>query len=149
MKNIFVFLIVIVVVLSIFFGYVSYFGVENKDFSRISINGEIFDVEVVRKQEDLALGLSGRSHIEDKNAMVFVFDKEDFWGIWMKDMNFPIDVVWLDKNKKIIFIKENLKPETFPEVFYPDLKALYVVEMSVDSVKKTKAKINDEVFFLP
>ena len=42
-------------------------------------------------------GLSGR--VETNDEMLFVFEREDYYGFWMKDMNFPIDIAWLDKIK--------------------------------------------------
>jgi uncharacterized membrane protein (UPF0127 family) len=39
-------------------------------------------------------------------ALLMVFPSEDKWGIWMKNMNFPIDIVWLNKEKKCCIYKK-------------------------------------------
>ena len=43
-----------------------------------------------------ALGLGNRSNIASDQAMLFIFDTSDRYGFWMKDMRFPIDMLWLD-----------------------------------------------------
>lgn len=40
-------------------------------------------------------GLSGRASLKEGEGMLFVFDKEDWYIFWMKDMNFPIDIIWI------------------------------------------------------
>ena len=57
---------------------------------------------------------------------------------------FPIDVLFLDKNKKVLEIKENFKPFTF---YYSKNKASYVIELPKNTVKNTKTKYNDIIIF--
>jgi len=90
----------------------------------VSIAVEVADTEVLREQ-----GLSGRSDIPDGKGMLFVFDTDGLWSIWMKDMRFPIDIVWADADGKVITVANNVAPETYPEVFSPSLPARYVLEL--------------------
>lgn len=62
--------------------------------------------------------------------MLFVFDKEDTWGIWMKDMQFAIDIIWADRTGTIITIARNVTPDTYPQAFYAsEPRAIYVLEV--------------------
>ena len=90
-------------------------------------------------------GLSGRECIPEKTGMLFVFERAELHGIWMKDMNFPIDILWLDSAKKIIHIEENVDPNTYPKVFYPPTPASYVLEMSSGTVKNTELKLSNQL----
>ena len=65
--------------------------------------------------------------------MLFVFDEDGDWGIWMKDMQFPIDILYISQNGSVVSIDANISPNTYdtnpPEVFYPPLAVRYVLEL--------------------
>lgn len=81
-------------------------------------------------EETRVKGLSEMELLPDNSAMLFVFDKPDTYGFWMKDMKFPIDVIWLDEKMKITHIEKNVSPDTFPNKFFPPEKSLYVIEFN-------------------
>jgi uncharacterized membrane protein (UPF0127 family) len=91
------------------------------------------------------LGLSGRKNLMQNEGMIFDFDRPDLWGIWMKDMNFPIDIVWIDSNFKIVGIKENATPDSYPQIFYPKEKSSYVLEVNAGFAKNNNFKIGDSI----
>lgn len=69
------------------------------------------------------------------------FKTDDTWGIWMKDMRIPIDIVWLDKDKKVVYIIQNAQPETpVKTVYRPPQPARYVLELPAGSVKQVAIK---------
>lgn len=74
-------------------------------------------------------GLSGRKKLGLFEGMYFIFHKDGRYGIWMKDMKFPIDIIWLDRNHEVVHIEKNISPETFPKVFTPSKPARYVLEV--------------------
>jgi len=90
-------------------------------------------------------GLSNRDKLGEGQIMIFVFDRQNYHGIWMKDMNFPLDIVWLDRQKKIITIKENVAPESYPEIFLPTAPSLYVLEMGKGTASKLELEIGKTV----
>lgn len=73
-------------------------------------------------------GLSGRKSLPDDTAMYFVFDHPDKYGIWMKDMKFPIDIIWLDKDHRIVSLERNVATSTYPKVFSPTSSSTYILE---------------------
>lgn len=89
-------------------------------------------------EEEKAKGLSGKNELAENEGLLFVFDKNDRWGIWMKDMLFPIDIIWFDENKKVVFMEENIKPESYPWIFSPDVPARYILEVPAGFVSKNK-----------
>jgi len=66
----------------------------------------------------------------------------------MKDMNFPIDILWINDGKEIVEIVENVAPDTFPETFYPKELAQYVVETRAGWVKESDVQPGDKVLGL-
>lgn len=98
-------------------------------------------------QAERAKGLSGRQKLKNDQAMLFVFNNSDFHGIWMKDMKFNIDIVWLDDNKKIVDIKRNISPSSFPETFYPKVKSQYVIELNAGITSNRNLTIGDSIYW--
>ena len=109
----------------------------------LKIGGVTLNIEVADTNIKRELGLSGREGLQENEGLLFIFDKEDYWGFWMKDMNFPIDIAWLDKNKKIIYIKSDVSLATYPEVFSPTAPALYVLEVNSRFFENHQIKIGD------
>ena len=90
----------------------------------VSLAVEVADTEILREQ-----GLSGRSDLRSGKGMLFVFDTDGLWNIWMKDMQFPIDIVWTDVDGKVVTVALDIAPETYPKVFSPSSPARYVLEL--------------------
>lgn len=61
--------------------------------------------------------------------MLFVFDTEGEWGIWMKDMHFPIDIIWASQDGTVVTVAKDISPDTYPQAFYPSVPARYVLEV--------------------
>lgn len=86
-------------------------------------------VEMADTDQKRVQGLSSRESLEEGRGMLFVFENEGKHGFWMKDMLFSIDILWLDENLRVVDLKTNVRPETFPEIFYPDRAIKYVLEL--------------------
>ncbi len=95
-----------------------------------------FKTYVANNEPDREKGLSIFKKINSDESMIFIFDTPMRYAFWMKDMKFPIDIVWLDENKKIVDIKSNLSPSTYPEAFTPEGESLYVMEFRAGTSKK-------------
>ncbi len=109
----------------------------------VMVNNVIFNVDIANTKKEIESGLSGRKELLENNGMLFVFEKSGVYPFWMKDMNFPIDIIWIDKNLKIIYIKEKAEPNSYPKIFNTKAKALYVLEVNAGEVKKNKIKIGN------
>lgn len=89
-----------------------------------------YRIELAKTPSQQELGLSDRPCIPQDAAVLFLFPTDDKFGIWMKNMKFNIDVLWLDANKKVVHIERNMKPESYPNVYYPSADARYVLEVN-------------------
>ncbi len=112
----------------------------------ITINKKIFKVEVLKNSWELERGLSGREKLAENKGMLFVFPKAGRHSFWMKDMKFPIDIIWID-SEKIIDIKEKLPIPTtkYLENYTPSSSAKYVLEINAGLSEKYGFEIEDEV----
>ncbi len=114
-------------------------------YSYVIMGGKTFTVDISQTDYARQKGLSGKESLLEDRGMLFIFPKEDRYGIWMKDMKFPIDIIWIDANSKIISIEKSVLPDTYPKVFYPTVPALYVFEISAGEVEKLNVKIGDSI----
>ncbi|HEY6021161.1 MAG TPA: DUF192 domain-containing protein, partial [Candidatus Paceibacterota bacterium] len=103
-----------------------------------SIYVDVADTEVSRER-----GLSGRDGLVPNSGMLFVFDNDGKWGIWMKDMKFSIDIVWLAQDGTVITIAPDTAPDTYPKAFYPTKPARYVVELPAGFAKAHSIQAGD------
>jgi hypothetical protein len=96
-------------------------------------NGAIV-AEVVDTKASRELGLSGRTSMRDNEGMLFVFDYPGQYGFWMKDMNFPLDIIWISQNGYVVYIEQNMTPESYlenpPKTAINNAQANYVLEMN-------------------
>ena len=119
-----------------------------EDIHFINIGGKILKVELAITPEGRTKGLSGRNELKEDESILFVFDYPSLYPFWMKDMNFPIDIIWIDENYKIVFIKKNAQPESYPETFSPPVESSYVLEVNALFSDKNNLKVGDIVQFL-
>lgn len=81
-------------------------------------------------------GLSGYKSLDADQGMLFIFPTPVDVGFWMKDMNFPIDIVWMNKDRKILGITKNVGPETYPKTFPSPNKVQFVLELNAGGAEK-------------
>lgn len=118
---------------------------EQKAISTISIADATLNVEYARTDAERVLGLSGRESMPENQGLLFIFDTPNIYNFWMKDMNFPIDIIWIDENWRVIGITEDIKPETFPETFSPESPAEFVLEVNAGVASKIGIRVGDSV----
>ena len=91
-------------------------------------------VFVANNDKDREQGLSDTTELPKGTGVLFAFEKPGKYGFWMKDMLYPIDIIWIGKDKKIVGVTKNVLPKSYPFVFMPPSDVLYVLEMNVGSV---------------
>lgn len=97
----------------------------------IKINDHVIKAEVVKSQAALQQGLSGRTSLAADQGMLFVFDKPGTHSFWMKDMKFPLDIIWLN-NGQVVEIWANAPapaPGQAPASHMPLFSADMVLEI--------------------
>jgi uncharacterized membrane protein (UPF0127 family) len=91
-----------------------------------------------------AKGLMFSKRIKDK-GLVFVFKKDERWSLHMLFVFFPIDVLWLNKDCRIVDMKESFAP--FSVLAVPKEKARFVIELPANTIKNSDTIIGDKVSF--
>lgn len=93
------------------------------------------------------LGLSGRSSLSSKTAMLFVFSQAGRYSFWMKDMKFSIDMLWLDQDGAVVTIAADATPESFPNSFTPTADSTYVLELPAGTARRENINIGNRIIF--
>ena len=109
----------------------------------VQIGGKTIKVDVVDNEAAREKGLGGRSGLAADEGMLFVFQKDDIYPFWMKDMSFSIDIVWLSADKRIVYIAENVPPSSYPSTFSPKTVARFVLELPAGYTSANKIEVGD------
>ncbi len=94
-----------------------------------------FQFEIADSDAERTQGLSGRKDVPPGSGLLFVFDRPERHGFWMKDMLISIDIIWLADDGTILEIEEAVSPDTYPTPFYPPRPVRYVLETRVGEAK--------------
>ena len=101
--------------------------------------------EVANTRKSRELGLSGRLHMRDDEGMLFVFDTPGRYGFWMKDMQFPLDIIWINQNGIVVSIERNISNDSYPKTFINQADASYVLEINAGQAEKFGLYIGSKV----
>ncbi len=89
------------------------------------------NVKTAKTSDERIIGLSGNKRLDKKSGMIFYFDKASKSNcFWMKDTLIPLDMVFLDNDKKIVTVHENVAPDTYPNEYCPIVDARYGLEVN-------------------
>lgn len=118
-----------------------------KKWGRVCFKEYCFDVELAQNSIEKTKGLMFRKTLEENKGMLFLFDKSARYSFWMQNTFIPLDIIWLDKDKKVVFISENNQPCKW--YYCPSIKptadARYVLEVNGGIINKIGLKIGDEL----
>ncbi len=121
--------------------------------ARVIFDDVWFDVEVPRVQHLWEQGLTGRPYLEAGKGMLYIADGPDVGSLWMKDMRFPLDFVWIGRNCRVVDIHPYVSaplPNT-PDNRIPSYRsyatAAYALEINAGDTDRYKIRVGDKVEF--
>lgn len=99
---------------------------------RVELGGETFKVEIADTAEKQALGLMFRDSMPDDEGMIFIFPNEAPRSFWMKNTRIPLDIMYFDKDLKMVSISADTPPCRVSRCpSYPSTgPAMYVLELN-------------------
>lgn len=127
---------------------VSFMATHFESKTDVRLGSGLFSVQVARTKAAREKGLSGVDQIGPNEGLLMVFDTDDTYGIWMKDMNFPIDIIWLDANKEVVSMVTSADPAlSTSKTFTPTAPARYVLEVESGMIQNSAIKIGSVATF--
>lgn len=116
--------------------------------------GEVtFSVDLADTPDKRTRGLSGRPSLDAYTGMLFVFDSESRVTFWMKEMEFPLDFVWIGSDCSVADISQDV-PEPPPGMnlsalprYQPSVPVQYVLEINAGVIEAAGISKGDPVGF--
>ncbi len=127
---------------------------ESPQPAMVRVANAAYTVDVAAQPETRQQGLSGRESLPQNAGMLFVFDEEQELQFWMKDMRFPLDIIWIDAQCRLIDISAHV-PTPPPGADNADIPranapspARYVLELNAGEASRAGLSPGDRVEFL-
>lgn len=108
-------------------------------------------IELADDPEERILGLSGRESLEAESGLLFVFEDQNVRPkFWMKDMNFAIDIIWIDDNiivqiDSAVEPEEDGTPDSQLKLYIPNQEIDYVLEVNSGFSENNEIEIGNTV----
>jgi len=104
-------------------------------------------VDVANDPEEQSRGLMFRKSMEWNNGMLFVFEDVKYLSFWMKNTYIPLDMIFVDKDLRIVDIKEDVQPCPLQEDICPSYPskqpAKYVLEVNAGFIQQNGIRVGD------
>jgi hypothetical protein len=122
-------------------------GAEGKVCFSTTAEENCFFVKLAKTNAERRNGLMNVKQLDENRGMLFIFEAEGIYSFWMKNTLIPLDIIWIDSENKIVFIKENVQPckGLICPYVNPKVKAKYVLEINGGQAKASELKIGDNV----
>lgn len=111
----------------------------------IQINNNSYYLEIAQTNRERKIGLSNRNEICSNCGMLFIFDKEDQYSLWMKDTYIPLDMIWINSQFQIVKIITALATDNSENIYTNKDPAKYVIELPANEVYKLDLKVGDTI----
>jgi uncharacterized protein len=118
--------------------------------SYITINGFELTADLALTNEQKEKGLSVKDKLKESEAMLFIFEESAQHSFWMKDVKFPIDIIWLDSDGKVGHIEQNLQPYVSVLIcisYSPDIDSQYVLETVAGFTQRRNISVGTDIDF--
>jgi uncharacterized protein len=119
---------------------------DEQNQAKICIRAACFYVEVADTPMEESLGLMYRKSLDADKGMLFVFDSEEIHAFWMKNTLIPLDMIWMDSSRNIVYIYRNAQPcgEGLCPAISPNRNAKYVLEVNSGTCEKYGFSVGDK-----
>lgn len=121
--------------------------VRSTETTKLTLAGKTITLEVANSEKAREQGLSGRTSLAVDRGMLFSYNDSGVRCFWMRDMHFPLDIVWLNARKDIVWIEDNATPTSYPHQFCPQYQAQYVIELNAGMAQTLNLAIGQELPF--
>ncbi|MBU1102602.1 DUF192 domain-containing protein [Patescibacteria group bacterium] len=143
----FLFLTAVIAIWLFFYNYKK--ESENPTQNQVCFKNNCFSVELAKTQAQRAKGLMFQTSLPPEQGMLFVFETEGEYPFWMKNTQIALDIIWLDRDRRVVFISAITLPckEDPCPVIKPDKLSSYVLEINAGIAEETGLKIGDQMVF--
>ena len=129
--------------------FLSVIGCIAAEQNRVCFKDKCFNVELAVNPEELYQGLMFRERLDYDKGMLFIFEEPKKYGFWMKNTYIPLDIIWINQEKEVVFIKRGAQPcqNNLCQAVYPESQAKYVLEVNAGVVGDIGLNLGDKLTF--
>jgi hypothetical protein len=133
-------LLIVIILIFISIGYL------NPQPPTAEINGHVFSLFLAQTSQEQEIGLAKFNKIDKNQGMLFIFQKADYYRFWMKNMRFPIDIIFINKDKVVdIFPKVPVSKNGILPIYTTSARADKVLEINSGLSDEYKIKKGSEI----
>ncbi len=114
----------------------------------VMVRGTTFIVDVAVTPKEKEVGLGNRNALEVNHGMLFVYNEKARYPFWMRNMKFPIDILWID-DRAIVDITKNVplsdKPLNELPIYHPAVPVDKVLEVNAGLVDEYTITVGDKI----
>lgn len=117
------------------------------DIATIKLGSTKITAEIVTTPAAQARGLSGRERLPEGRGMLFKFSKPGIYTITMREMLFPIDIIWI-KDGRVVHMQNNAPAPAVgedPVLYTPSQESTYILEVRQEVIEASGIRVGDEV----
>ena len=115
----------------------------------VKIKDKSFLMDIAKTSKERKLGLMYKKSLDSNKGMIFIYNKEKKHPFWMKNTMIPLDIIWLNKSKQVVYISKNTQPCKQNDCLgiKPNRRAIYVLEINANLSDKLGLSIGDLIEF--
>lgn len=121
-----------------------------RDYARdktLQVGSRRYYLESAAKTDQQIRGLSNEKCLPANAGKLLIFSEPGERCIWMKDMRFDLDIIWLDDHKIINHIEKNVMPQSYPHSYCGNGPAAYVLEVNSGTAEAVRLKAGEKLHF--
>lgn len=123
-------------------------GHRNKaNVTDLHVGGFTYSLNVADTPALRTKGLGDRVGMPVNQGMLFSYTNQDTRCFWMKDMHFSLDMIWLNAQHQVVYLQQNVSPNSFPHTFCSTSPAQYVVELDAGQAASRQIHLGQMLSF--
>ena len=113
---------------------------------RTKTGDKVFNIELAKSAEQQEYGLMYRKELAENSGMIFLSKAEKYASMWMKNTLIPLDMLFIDRTGKIIYIAQETQPESL-DIISAGQKTLAVLEIAGGQAQQQNIQIGDMIIY--
>lgn len=140
--------IIILSVVTVFFLIILFLKKPSVKYTNVKVGDTKIRAEIADNLISRTKGLMFRKTLPEDEGMLFTFNQEGYHSFWMMNMSFPIDMIWINKEKEVVDMVKDAQPcKLICPVYRPKEKAFYVLEVNSNFTERHGVKIGTSLEF--
>lgn len=123
----------------------------SKKITEVCFKDNCFKAEIAESRIKSYLGLMFKENLPENRGMLFIFEEPNDYYFWMKNVRIPLDIIFMNEEKKVIYLYENAQPcgKNQCPAINAGQPVKYVLEINAGQAKKMDINTKSEMIITP